>query len=93
MSADMLMLGRKLTPDELAGFNLACACLMRWGRMIETQGVSLGGPADMVPRNQMMAHGGRQVRSCAEALALTMGKDFMVAVDIAPRLLPDQAAG
>ena len=92
MSADILMLGRKLSAEELAGFNLACACLARWGRQIETEGISLGGPADLVPRNQMMAHGGRQVRGCAEALALTIGKNFRVAVDTAPRQ-PHRLAG
>lgn len=65
---------RAMNADELRGFNLALACLMRWGSQIERNGVSLGGPADLVPRNQMMRHGGRMVRHCAEALALTEGQ-------------------
>ena len=65
---------RPMTSDELRGFNLALACLMRWGSQIERNGISLGGPDNMVPRSQMMAHGGRMVRWCAEALAITEGK-------------------
>jgi len=70
-----------MNADQLLGFNMALACLMRWGSQIERNGVSLGGPQDMIPRSQMMRHGGKMVRSCAEALALTMGKE---PVPIAP---------
>jgi hypothetical protein len=81
-----------MTPDELRGFNLALACLMRWGSQIERNGISLGGDdKDLVPRNHMMRHGGKMVRHCAEALALTEGKRQLRDLNPSPnasRLLP-----
>lgn len=76
----------ELNADQLQGFNMACACLMKWGAMIEQQGISLGGPVDPVPRSMLMAHGGRMVRNCAEAMALTIGRGAAVAVDLSPRI-------
>jgi hypothetical protein len=64
---------RPMNSDEQRGFNMACACLMRWGRQIEHNGVSLGGDTATVPRRDLMRHAGRMVRGCAEALALTLG--------------------
>lgn len=77
---------RPMTEDELRGFRVACACLMRWGATIERQGVSLGGPQTMVPMSKVMAHGGRMVRGCAEAPDLFIGRNlgFRVAIDAAP---------
>jgi hypothetical protein len=63
-----------MNADQLIGFNMALACLMRWGSQIERNGISLGGPQDPIPRSQMMRHSGKMVRSCAEALALTIGR-------------------
>jgi hypothetical protein len=62
-----------MNADELRGFNIACACMVRWGRQIERNGISLGGDTDTVPRRDMMRHGGKMVRGCAEAMALTLG--------------------
>lgn len=70
----MTLPNHPMTSDELRGFNMALACLMRWGSQIERNGISLGGAEDLIPRSQMMRHSGKMVRSCAEALALTMGK-------------------
>lgn len=64
----------EMNADELRGFNLALACMMRWGSQIERNGVSLGGSEDLIPRSQVMRHSGKMVRHCAEALALTEGK-------------------
>ncbi len=65
----------RMTDEERRGFLHACACMERWGRQISGAGVSLGGPAEpLVPRSRMMAHGGRMVTSCAQALALTLGR-------------------
>ena len=75
-----------MTEAELRGFRMACACLMTWGSQIERNGISLGGPQTMVPQSRMMAHAGRMVRSCAEALELTIGQGQRVAVDLSPRL-------
>lgn len=67
--------GQPLSADELRGFRMACTALIRWGRMIENESVSLGGQVGlMVPRNQMITHGGRMVRHCADALAVTIGR-------------------
>ena len=59
---------------------------MRWGALIEQQGISLGGPQTMVPQSRVMAHGGRMVRACAEALELTIGRNLRVGVLITPDL-------
>jgi hypothetical protein len=83
---------RPMNSDELRGFNMACAYLMRWGSQIERNGISLGGDTATVPRRDLMRHGGRMVRSCAEALALTLGNPARPALpqisELAPARLP-----
>lgn len=83
---DLLPDDRAMTEDEARGFRMACECLITWGLRIEAQGVSLGGPQTMVPMTQVMAHGGKMVRGCAEALRLTIGSGQRVAVNIIPDL-------
>lgn len=65
----------RMSPAQREGFLMACACLERWGRQISGAGITLGGPAEpLIPRSRMMAHSGRMVTGCAQALALTLGQ-------------------
>lgn len=65
----------RMSEAERRGFLYACSALELWGRQISGAGVSLGGPAEpQIPRSRMMAHSGRMVTGCAQALALTLGQ-------------------
>jgi hypothetical protein len=71
---DLLPHDRPMTAEERRGFRMACACFVTWGRMIEHNGFRLGGPETPVPQNRVMQHAGRMVRTCGEALELTLGR-------------------
>jgi hypothetical protein len=73
-----------LNHDQLHGFLLACDCFASFGREIEAQGISLGGPQTMVPMTRVMAHGGRMVRNVADLMRLTIGSNIRLAIDASP---------
>lgn len=73
-----------LNQDQLHGFLLACDCFASFGREIEAQGISLGGPQTMVPMTRVMAHGGRMVRNVADLMRLTIGSNIRLAIDASP---------
>jgi len=65
--------GRRLTPDERAGFRMACACLATWGTQSAATSIRLGGAraeGDPVDQERL----GRQIARMAEALDLTIGQ-------------------
>lgn len=64
---------RPMTEDERRGFNWACEALQVWGHQIVKNGFRTGGATAPVPLHEAMAHGGRMVTACAEALQLTLG--------------------
>lgn len=77
--ADLNALGpmpsRPMTDDERRGFNWALGAMMLWGKRIEREGLPLGGvEGEVVPITQFMAHSGRMVTACAEALHIEHGR-------------------
>ena len=75
MNAILLPHDRDMTPDELRGFRIACACMETWGRQIEAHGVTPEAWDVPVPFGEMIRHGGATLKGCARALERSLGHE------------------
>lgn len=85
---DLLPEHGTLTPEQLEGFRVACACMMTWGRQVADSAATLGGQVEHLPPVARMQDRGRFVYDCARALYITIGHGQMPAAP--PSLLPSR---
>lgn len=62
--------GQELNADQLHGFNLACSCMITWGRQLADNAVTLAGPHGDI----MLQGDGRMIATMAMALHKTIGQ-------------------
>ena len=61
---------RALSDAELHGFNMACACMITWGRQLADNAITLGGPNGNIP----LQGDGTIIATMAMALHRTIGQ-------------------
>lgn len=69
----LILPSRDLTPDELRGFRMACACFETVGRQLSAQPVTLPGPLREAVSDRMH-HAGQTMVGFARAFDRTLGQ-------------------
>lgn len=69
----VILPSRDLTPDELRGFRMACACFETIGRQLAAQPVTLAGPQREAVAARLY-HAGQTMVGYARAFDRTLGQ-------------------